>query len=111
MVTMRLLVAALVGATFGRGFYILDDYTPLRHVSDEVLAQEAELFPVRKAWWYIQRAPMGFGRGFQGANFYAAPNPPFGATFTYYLKESIQTKKQERREKEKKIEKKVLFVP
>jgi hypothetical protein len=72
-----------------------------------VLEQEAELFPVRKAWWYIQRAPLGFGmKASQGASFFVAPNPPFGATFTYYLKESIETKKQARREKEKKIEKK-----
>ena len=57
--------------------------------------QEALLFPVRKAWWYIPRRPLGFGeKASQGGGFYAAPNPPFGATFTYYLKESIQTAKQ-----------------
>jgi photosystem II stability/assembly factor-like uncharacterized protein len=45
----------LVGASFGRGFYIFDDYSVLRHVSQEQLKREATLFPVRKALWYIQR--------------------------------------------------------
>ncbi|MHC5108381.1 MAG: WD40/YVTN/BNR-like repeat-containing protein [Planctomycetota bacterium] len=96
----------LVGATFGRGFYILDDYTPLRDISEEVLDQEAELFSVRDAWWYVQRATLGFGtKASQGGAFYAAPNPPFGAVFTYYLKDSIQTRKEKRKKEEKKLAK------
>ncbi|NNE46107.1 MAG: glycosyl hydrolase [Rhodothermales bacterium] len=86
----------LVGATFGRGFYILDDYSALRHVSDDQLAQEATLFPVRRAWWYIPRG----GKSIQGADHYLAPNPPFGAVFTYYIKESLKTLKQERQSAE-----------
>ncbi len=38
----------LVGASFGRGFFVLDDYTPLRQINDEAMEQEALLFPVRK---------------------------------------------------------------
>jgi len=49
----------LVPATFGRGFYILDDYAPLREVSEDALAQEADLFQVRDAWWYPERGPLG----------------------------------------------------
>ncbi|MEM7755548.1 MAG: glycosyl hydrolase, partial [Planctomycetota bacterium] len=94
----------LVGATFGRGFYILDDYTPLRYASEEMLEQDLALFPVRDAWWYIQRRTLGFGsKGFQGNNYFAAPNPPFGATFTYYLKDSLKTRKDARTEREKEI--------
>lgn len=94
----------LVGATFGRGFYILDDYTALRHVSEESLAQDAELFPVRDAWWYIPRRTLGSSRkASQGDGFYVADNPPFGATFTYYLKEPLQTRKQARTESEAEI--------
>ena len=52
----------LVSATFGRGFYILDDYAPLREITEQVLEQEAELFPVRDAWWYRPRATLGFGQ-------------------------------------------------
>lgn len=94
----------LVGATFGRSFFILDDYTPLRHVSEESLEQDAQLFPVREAKWYIPRRPFGFGeKGSQGDSFYNAPNPPFGAVVTYYLKESRKSPKQARRAEEKKL--------
>ena len=96
----------LVGATFGRGFYILDDYAPLREISEQVLEQEAELFPVRDAWWYVPRATLGNGRkASQGGAFFVAPNPPFGAVFTYYLKESIETRKEKRNKEEKKLAK------
>lgn len=87
----------LIGASFGRGFYIFDDYSVLRHVSENQLKQEATLFPVRKTWWYIQRELGEIG----GASHYRAPNPPYGAVFTYYLKEEIKTKKALRKEKEK----------
>lgn len=96
----------LVGATFGRGFYILDDYSALRETTEESLEQEAQLFPVRNAWHYRPRGTMGFSpKASQGANFFVAPNPPFGAVFTYYLKESIETRKEKREEAEKKIAK------
>jgi photosystem II stability/assembly factor-like uncharacterized protein len=94
----------LVGATFGRGFWVLDDYTPLRNLSEETLAGEAQLFPVRDAWWYLERWPLGDkGSASQGDAFFTAPNPPFGAVFTYYLRDEIRTRKKERREKEKEI--------
>ena len=96
----------LVGATFGRSFYVFDDYTPLRQVSEEMLEQQVKLFPVRDAWWYIPRRPLGDdGKADQGADFFAAPNPPFGAVFTYYLKEGLETQKQSRQKREKEIAK------
>jgi hypothetical protein len=96
----------LVGASFGRSFWVLDDYTPLRHVSETMLEQEAELFPVRKTAWYVERRPLGRrAKASQGTGFFVAPNPPFGAVFTYYLRDEIQTRKKRRREREKEIEK------
>ena len=96
----------LVGATFGRSFYVFDDYTPLRRVSEEMLEQPVELFPVRDAWWYVPRSPFGdAGKADQGADFFTAPNPPFGAVFTYYLKEGLETEKQKRQKQEKEIAK------
>ncbi len=96
----------VVVATFGRGFYILDDYTPLRILKPEMLEQEAGLYPVKQAAMYIEASPMGGReRGFQGSSFYIAPNPPFGAVFTYYLKEDLKTRKKLRQEQEKKTEK------
>lgn len=96
----------LVGGSFGRGIFILDDYTPLRMASDELLKREVVLFPVRDARWYIPRRPLGSeDKAFQGDDFFVAPNPPFGAVFTYYLHDSLKTSRQLRREKEAKIEK------
>jgi photosystem II stability/assembly factor-like uncharacterized protein len=94
----------LVGATFGRGFYIFDDYTALRQVSEEMLEQESELFPVRKTRWYVQRRPLGRkNKASQGDAFFLTPNPPFGAVFTYYLRDEIKTRKDTRIENEKKV--------
>ncbi|MFC2111446.1 glycosyl hydrolase [Bacteroidota bacterium] len=93
----------LVLATFGRGFYILDDYSPLRNLNNETLAKNAIIFPVKNSLMYIQAQPLGYGKkGSQGELYYTADNPPFGATFTYYFKEDIKTKKQNRKEAEKK---------
>jgi photosystem II stability/assembly factor-like uncharacterized protein len=92
----------LVVATFGRGFYILDDYTPLRAAGDSLLAGEAALFPVKQTWMYIpSTAPLGLReKSMQGDSLYTAPNPPFGAVFTVYLKDEIKTKKKMRQEAE-----------
>jgi len=94
----------LVLATFGRGFYVLDDYTPLRSVSEEKLKEDAVVFPVKPALRYIQRSRLGGrnGHGAQGKMFFATPNPPFGATFTYFLKDKIETRKEKRKKAEKK---------
>jgi photosystem II stability/assembly factor-like uncharacterized protein len=92
----------LVCGSFGRGIYVLDDYSVLRDVTEEGLAKEAALFPVRKAWWYVERDPLGeSGRASQGAAYFMAKNPPFGAVFTYHLAEEIRTKAKQRQEAEK----------
>jgi photosystem II stability/assembly factor-like uncharacterized protein len=89
----------LVLATFGRGFYILDNFTPLRTLTEELRNQEAHIFPIKKALMFIQTD----GKYGQGSNYFYAENPAFGATFTYYLKESPKTLKQIRQEKESKL--------
>ncbi|MBD3637683.1 MAG: glycosyl hydrolase [Crocinitomicaceae bacterium] len=96
----------LVLATFGRSFYILDDYTPLRELSVEMTNEKAKIFPVKTALQYIEKNPLGLrGTGSQGASFYAADNPPYGVTFTYYLKESPKSPKEKRQEEEEKVKK------
>jgi hypothetical protein len=89
----------LVLATFGRGFYILDDYTPLRHVSEEAFEQGAILFPAKDALRFVEKSSRVVNRG---ETFFTADNPPFGATFTYYLKDGFKTLEDQRIEAEKK---------
>ena len=101
----------LVGASFGRSFYILDDYSALRQVSEAQLKDEATLFPVRKAWWYKERATLGGKKGSQGAQYFTAPNPPFGAVFTYYIGEEYKTLAEKRKEKEKALNKENEDIP
>ncbi|MBN1339319.1 MAG: hypothetical protein JXA03_08350 [Bacteroidales bacterium] len=96
----------LVGASFGRSFYVFDDYSVLRYVSEQQLREEATLFPVKDAWWFLERPVLGSeGKASQGDALFTAPNPPFGAVFTYYLGQGYKTKKEIRKEKEAKIKK------
>jgi photosystem II stability/assembly factor-like uncharacterized protein len=97
----------LVGASFGRSFYVFDDYSVLRDVSEDQLKEEATLFPVPDANWYFPK----MGKGSQGASFFVAENPPFGAVFTYYLNEAYKTETAIRKEKEKKLEKENQDIP
>jgi hypothetical protein len=81
----------LVLATFGRGFYILDDYSPLREMTAQALAEEAQLFPVRDAYLFTPKgmAPAGSaGIGTLSGNT-TFPNPPTGAVFTYSVGREI----------------------
>jgi hypothetical protein len=96
--------ADLVVATFGRGFYVLDDLSPLRRVSAALLEEPTALLPVRTASQFILAQPLaGRDKAYQGSAFYSAPNPPAGAVFTYYLKEEIKTRKKQRQDAEKKV--------
>ncbi len=97
----------LVGASFGRSFYILDDYSALRDISEESLSQEIQLFATKDALWYEPRSIDGQ----MGASYYTADNPPFGATFTYFLSEGYKSLKDERKEKEKELNKAGNSVP
>jgi hypothetical protein len=94
----------LVGASFGRGFYILDDYSPLRQASPELLARDAVLFPVRKALLYVPEVPLGLREkaNLGGAHF-TAPNPPYGAVFTYHLGKELESAKAARRKTEEEL--------
>jgi len=97
----------LVASTFGRGVYILDDYSPLRNFSKEMIEKPITVFPVKDALMYIESNPFGFrGKGFMGAGFFSAPNPEPGATFTFYLKDELKSLKQKRRDIEKEKQKK-----
>ena len=103
----------LIGGTFGRGVYILDDYSPLREVTSLISQNKNTVFPVRDAWWYIEQTPMqANGMPSQGSSAYRAANPPFGAIISYYLSKLPETTRDERKEREAKLEeeqKDILF--
>jgi photosystem II stability/assembly factor-like uncharacterized protein len=90
----------LVVGTFGRGIYILDDYSPLRSSSKTL--KKPSLFSTRDAWLYIPDSRRGWGgKGDWGVGRYTADNPPYGAVFAYYLPEDLQSLKDKRHSAEK----------
>ncbi len=96
----------LVVGTFGRGIYILDDYSPLRTRPSSITDKPAHLFPVKDSWLYVQGDLWdGREKGSMGAEFFTAPNPAYGATFTYHLAESLETLQAARRSDDSEKEK------
>jgi hypothetical protein len=76
----------LVISTYGRGFWILDDITPLRGLTPEVMNADAHLFPLRPAYRF---------RGITAPSTpYDDPtvgeNPQYGASINYYVKQAVQ---------------------
>ncbi len=102
----------LVGATFGRGVYILDDYSPLREIRKVADGNANTLLPVRDAWWYVPNVPMQAKEmPSQGSSSFVSDNPPFGAVFTVYLKDLPKTAKDMRKEKEKELNEDEASIP
>lgn len=102
----------LVGATFGRGMYVLDDYSPLRSISQAIENKTNTLFPIRDAWWYMPNEPMqAKGMPGQGTTSFASENPPFGAVISYYLNDTPKTAKEQRKDTEKALRKKSVPFP
>lgn len=97
----------LVIATFGRGFYIIDDYTPLQNYSNSITTKAGYIFPVKDAKMFVQTS--GFDN--QGSMYYVAENPPYGATITYYVNDVPKTARDIRKENEKKLAEKGDFIP
>jgi len=93
----------LVAATFGRGFYVLDDYSRLRNINAESL-NETQMFPIKDALWYMPRRVLGNSeKASQGDAFYNAKNPAFGAVFNYYLKDGLKSNKAKRQKQESEL--------
>lgn len=104
----------LVLGTFGRGFYILDDYSVLQNIKAEDFAQKAKVFSVKDGLLFIPRVPLAHKRkGFQGESFFITEDPGPGAVFTYYLKDDYKTLKEIRKDREKALMKnnKTVFYP
>jgi len=81
----------LVLATFGRGFYVLDDYSALREITPAALGEEARLFTLRDAYLFnpLGLAPAGSAGLSPLSGLWRAENPPFGAVFTYNVAQDL----------------------
>jgi hypothetical protein len=86
----------LVLATFGRGFYVLDDYSPLRQLTAQIFQKDGHVFPGKGA--VIQVPETGRSRGSQGEQHWMAENPQDGAVITYWVRETPQTLRQRRQD-------------
>jgi photosystem II stability/assembly factor-like uncharacterized protein len=95
----------LVLGTFGRGFWVLDDYSPLQKLAaleNELKQQKITIFDIKDGLVFIPSTPLGHkGKSFQGESFYNAPNPAIGTSISYYLKDDYKTIKELRKEREK----------
>lgn len=97
----------LVICTFGRGFYILDDYSPLRIFKKEMLEKEAYIFPVKDGKMFVETE--GFDN--QGSSYFKAKNPEYGVPIYYYVKEVSESLKSIRQKKEKDLFEKGEKIP
>jgi photosystem II stability/assembly factor-like uncharacterized protein len=77
----------LVLATYGRGFWILDDLTPLEQMTPQVADSSAYLFPPREAYRFrtkVQPEAPTYDAT-------AGVNAPYGASINYFLKTEPQS--------------------
>ena len=72
----------LVISTYGRGFWILDDLTPIQQMTPEVMSANAHLFPVH-ATYRLRGITVPYASSDDPT---AGQNPPYGASINYYLK-------------------------
>ncbi len=92
----------LVVATFGRGFYIMDDYSALRNIENSNIEEDAMIFPIRTAMMWEKSVPLGLpGKSFQGDNYYTADNLGPVAMITYYYGDKYESLEDQRQKKEK----------
>ena len=91
----------LVVATFGRGFYVLDNYSSLRNLSKQVAEKEAHLFATNEALLYFPSNNLTY----QGDVHFRASNPKPAAKFEYFIKNGFESLKEKREKRMKEAEK------
>lgn len=91
----------LVGASFGRSFYVLDDYAPMRALNQAFVQEEMHILPVRDSLLYRPTDMLGGRHGSQGDSHYSSDNPEFGAVIRYYLRDGLKSLEAQRAELEK----------
>lgn len=94
----------VVGGTFGRGVWILDDYAPLRVLAAGAVDGSGGVMPLRDALWYVpEQINQAVGRPTLGSDAWEGENPPFGATFTVHVPELRETAAASRRADEREL--------
>ena len=96
----------LVAASFGRSFYVLDNYAFLRELNDTFLQNDAYLFKPRETYLYRPRRDGRQKSGSLGGQHFYGENPKHGVLFDYYIKDKPKTAKENRKKKEKELNKK-----
>jgi len=91
----------LAVATFGRGFYILDDYSILRELAEEIESKPAHIFSITDALMYNPSSNLNY----QGEVYFKAPNPRPAVKIQYYHGDSYTTLKSKRMKAQKAAEK------
>ena len=83
----------LVLGTFGRAFWILDDFSPLREIAKNkgVLKEDLSLFDPPAAY-------KSYSKSYQGVRFYAqatfqGEDKPYGANIRYWMKPKVKEEK------------------
>ncbi len=74
----------LVIGTYGRGFWIMDDITPLQQLTPEVLDSDVHLFAQRPVYRFLKTVTRRSHTG----DTTAGENPPDGASINYFLKDA-----------------------
>ena len=93
----------LVLATFGRGFYVLDDYAPLRNIENEEINNPI-IYSIRNALIWEESKPLGLpGKAFMGDNFYSAENLGPEVVVSYFYPEDYKSIKDKRLDFEKEL--------
>ncbi len=82
----------LAVATFGRGWYILDDYSYLRQLNAEAMSRDAHIFDIKDGLLYYPST----NQNYQGEVHFRIPNPGPEVKFIYNVKEGYETLKQKR---------------
>ena len=82
----------LVVATFGRGYYVLDNYSMLRELKEDIEKQAGYLFDIKDGLMFN----MGNNLGYQGEVYFRAMNPGSEVRIDYYIKEGYTTLKSKR---------------
>ncbi|NAS31719.1 glycosyl hydrolase [Flavobacteriaceae bacterium R38] len=78
----------LIVGTYGRGYYILDNISPLREYATDASNKDVHLFSLRQAYRFHDKQAIKT----DGPSLSSGVNPAYGADINYFLKDSTDAK-------------------